>query len=256
MTTVDSGVSDDTTKVDVCPICMKKTLSHSRKVFCKICKHFIHFQCTNLSIDEFNVLLDDEEWACRSCNEDIFPFNKIVNDEIFLKEIGVRNNHDFFSSKIFNPFDSNYNDESMHIHNDLDLDNYYNDFSQQFQQNNYFLEDDLNKEIAHKKINEDNFSIAHLNIRSIPANLSHFLGYMESIKNKFTIYGFTETWLSNDNLSAYGIDGYAHVGQPRVGKRGGGVSLFIRNNLAYSKLSNLSETTEDWMFIYQTEPWW
>ena len=63
---------------------------------------------------------------------------------------------------------------------------------------------------------------------------------MESIKNKLTIYGFTETW-----LSAYDIDGYAHVGQPRVGKRGGGVSLFIINNLAYSELSNLSETTED-----------
>ena len=84
-------------------------------------------------------------------------------------------------------------------------------------------------------------TISHLNIWSIPANSSHFLGYMESIKKKFTIYSFTKTWLSNDNLSAYGIDGYAHVGQPRVGKRGGGVSLFIRNNLAYSELSNLSE---------------
>ena len=108
-----------------------------------------------------------------------------------------------------------------------------------------FLEDDFNKKNAHKKINDDNFSIAHLNIRSIPANLSHFLGYMKSIKNTFTIYGFAQTWLSNDNLSAYVIDGYAHVGQPRVGKRGGGVSLFIRNNLAYSESSNLSETTED-----------
>ena len=79
------------------------------------------------------------------------------------------------------------------------------------------------KKIAHKKINDNNFSIAYLNIRSILANLSHFLCYMENIKNKFKIYGFAETWLSNVNLSAYGIDGYPHVGQPRVGKRGGGV---------------------------------
>ena len=64
-------------------------LSHSRKVLCKICKHLIHFQCTNMSVDEFNVLIDGDEWACRSCSEKIFPFNKIVNDEILLKEIGV-----------------------------------------------------------------------------------------------------------------------------------------------------------------------
>ena len=75
-------------------------------------------------------MIDGDEWACRSSNDEIFPINKflIVNDEIFLKEIGVRSNHDFFSSKIFNPFDSNYNGESMHIRNDLDPDDYYNDF--------------------------------------------------------------------------------------------------------------------------------
>ena len=81
----------------------------------------------------------------------------------------------------------------MHIHNDLDPDNYYNDFPNNSNKTTIFWKTTLMKKIAHKKINDNNFSIAHLNIRSILANLSHFLGYMENIKNKFKIYGFAET---------------------------------------------------------------
>ena len=68
-----------------------------------------------------------------------------------------------------------------------------------------------------KGISNNNFSLLHLNVRSVPVNLSLLLSYMENIEHMFSVTGLTETWLRPSNIDAYGIDGYNHVGITRQG---------------------------------------
>ena len=82
------------------------------------------------------------------------------------------------------------------------------------------------------------FSVAHLNIRSIPANLSAFLSLIDSLDYCFTVIGLSETWLNPSNVSTYGINGYNHVYQTRCTSRGGGVSLFVSEKIVFSEMSD------------------
>ena len=56
--------------------------------------------------------------------------------------------------------------------------------------------------------------------------------------------GLTETWLNPSNIDAYGIDGYNHVGITRSNKHGGGVSLFMSNEISYSELTEFTKVQE------------
>ena len=79
----------------------------------------------------------------------------------------------------------------------------------------------------------------HLNIRSIPANFTSFLSYMDNVNHRFSVIGLTETWLKQPNIPLYGIPGYSHIGITRSHGNGGGVSLFISDVFMYSELTEL-----------------
>ena len=87
-------------------------------------------------------------------------------------------------------------------------------------------------------ISDNSFSGAHLNIRSIPANFSAFLSYMDNLEHCFTVIGMSQTWLNPTNVSAYGISGYNHVHRTRSTHKGGGVSLFVSEKCIYSEMAN------------------
>ena len=55
----------------------------------------------------------------------------------------------------------------------------------------------------------------HVNIRSVPANLTGLLSYMSNIEKQFTVIGLTEIWLTPFTIETYGINGYNHVGLTR-----------------------------------------
>ena len=73
-----------------------------------------------------------------------------------------------------------------------------------------------------------------LNARSILINKKDELNIMvDDIKPH--IIGITETWANNDITDAeLGLEGYAMFRKERMGRRGGGVLLYIKDNiLAY-----------------------
>ena len=84
----------------------------------------------------------------------------------------------------------------------------------------------------------------HLNVRSIPANLPAFQSYLDILDHHFSIIGLTETWLKPSNISAYGIGGYNHVGITRQNTKGGGISLFISQEIVYSEMTDLCMVTD------------
>ena len=105
---------------------------------------------------------------------------------------------------------------------------------------NYYIEESFNKYIQRNNVKKEDFSIMHVNIRSIPANFNNFLSYMSNIDHSFSVIGFSETWLTPANIDANSIVGYNHVGLTRDDREGGGVSLLISEKLMYPEFQELN----------------
>ena len=243
------------TKNIYCPFCHKKILKHNHVICCYNCNLDIHKSCTGLTTDELAICSQSNIWYCRKCNEDIFVFNHIddeceFRDAIYhlcLNRPSPSIYH--YNEKIFNPFDINEDDHDMlYCQDDIDPDKcFYSELAMKIQKPcNYMLADSFNNKMKHFSHLNANFPAFHLNIRSLPANLSHFLAFMENLEFSFGVIGFTETWLTPDNITCYSIDGYSHVGITRQnGRRGGGVSLFISDIFHFSEMHDLSIVNEN-----------
>ena len=85
-----------------------------------------------------------------------------------------------------------------------------------------------------------NLSLFHCNIRSANSNSGDLSNYLASLNHKFDIIGLSETWLSEKCHSIDGFSAYDHLHKYRDGKRGGGVSLLIHNNIQYKELDSIS----------------
>ena len=88
----------------------------------------------------------------------------------------------------------------------------------------------------------------HMNIRSMEANLTSFEICLEF---EFSVIGITETWLTDSNSDLYNINGFNFVETHRTGRSGGGVGIFLRNNILYQIRSDLTLNNEfsESMFI-------
>ena len=80
----------------------------------------------------------------------------------------------------------------------------------------------------------------HLNIRSLPTNMTGFISYMSNINHTFSVIGFPETCLKPRTIETFCITGYNHVDFTRQNGKGGGVSMFISDDIVYSELQKLS----------------
>ena len=94
----------------------------------------------------------------------------------------------------------------------------------------YYLADEFNEKINEHPIE---FSTIHFNSRSMTKNFDQITAYLSSISHNFSAIALTETWLSPDNESLFCLDGYNFVNKNRLTGKGGGVGLFLRNELDY-----------------------
>ena len=69
-----------------------------------------------------------------------------------------------------------------------------------FSNTTYYLEDDINEIIKRNNLSENEFSLMHLNIRSLPKNIGKLCDFLSLMDTKFTIIGLSETWLHSDNV--------------------------------------------------------
>ena len=148
---------------------------------------------------------------------------------------------------IFNPFEINDdNNDIIEYQGDLDPDKcYFNEYSEKLISNcNYHTENSFNRYLSNHNISSNSFSVIHLNIRSLPANLSSFLSYLDNLDHTFSVIGLTETWLNPSNVSSYCIDGYNHVYRTRCLSKGGGISLFVSKYFVSSEMVDLRLVNE------------
>ena len=85
-----------------------------------------------------------------------------------------------------------------------------------FSNTKYYLQDDINEIIKRNNLSEKEFSLMHLNIRSLPKNIGKLRDFVSLIDNKFTVIVLNEIWLHSDNVDLYEIPEYTsiHVTRP------------------------------------------
>ena len=74
----------------------------------------------------------------------------------------------------------------------------------------YYLDDELTRMIENKSI-ENNFSLIHINGRSLSKNLDHLNIYLTSLSHMFSVIAVTETWANFTNESLLIIPGYNSI---------------------------------------------
>ena len=229
----------------VCDLCKHRVLRHSRKLECYICQKYFHLRCLPNT-----VITEDRQWMCHCCCAEIFPFNRSDDDNEYRYNVNSffnDLNHDpqHNNPLLFNPFDMN--DESLFLPlHDVDPDfNFYNEMAEFNSRHEckYYLEKSFNRNLGDQADNA--FSILHLNIRSIPKNLGNFTSFISNLNLKFAFIGLSETWLNENNCTLYNMDGYNKVDKYRINRTGGGVSLYIRNDIQFIERPDLSEFNEN-----------
>ena len=80
-----------------------------------------------------------------------------------------------------------------------------------------------------------------------PDRLDEYHVYLHSLKNPFDILIFTETWLTQEKIDLCKLDGYQPIhllrpidNQIDFKERGGGISIFVKNNLRYKHRKDLT----------------
>ena len=86
-------------------------------------------------------------------------------------------------------------------------------------------------------------SCIHLNARSLNSNFKEIDHYLSSLNYKFDIIAISETWVSEQNK--FNINGYDVYHTTRKNKRGGGVALYVKQELACKCLSCKSLVVDD-----------
>ena len=235
-----------------CSICNKRVKNHESIVNCTLCKLPTHSRCLPIySLDDIAYATNENgHWSCTSCLADIFPFHQIENNEEIQIELNNQTNNmldiEALENMIFQPFEIDNVDESS----DLDPDNnFYNPIvNQNILGCKYYNFDQLNRATQAKNPNQlSNFC---LNIRSLPKNHRKLVTLLNTIETQFTTISLTETWLQDHNYELYEIEGYTHVSQLRENKKGGGVSIFVKNNLNSKTREDLNYNCIDFQLLW------
>ena len=88
----------------------------------------------------------------------------------------------------------------------------------------------------------DNFNIFSQNVRSFDKNYDALSVFLNNLDSEIEIIILTETWFSN--IYSCNIDGYNAYHVYRSEKRGGGVSIFVRNTITSVKISDKSYVSD------------
>ena len=149
---------------------------------------------------------------------------------------------------IFNSNDTvNQKTNNSTFHSYYTLSENINELNSPSTEDEYYLEDELNKHIRNVGIiPSQNFSLLHINARSLHRNFDSLNTLINNIEHKFSIIGVTETWL-NSQSNLINLDNYEFIFKGREGnKTGGGVGFYIKDDSNYKMRHDLT-TFNQWI---------
>ena len=227
-------------KMAYCQVCNRHVLSHAKQISCCICLLVYHIKCRSLKLeDQAEYLQQADTWYCMLCLQEMFPFNCIEDDAVFISEIHATDlstttieSLDMF---MFNPFMLNDDDFYTPLWGtDPDI-NFYNKIDTHLVSScNYYMDSSFLSAVS-KNIDllqqKDIFSMCHINIRRFKANLGSFETCLVNLNFEFTVIGVSETWLCDDNCDLYNLDGYHFTEVHRTCRSGVGVGIYVKNSI-------------------------
>ena len=97
------------------------------------------------------------------------------------------------------------------------------------------VEEDVNDQVS--SFDEKSmFSILHLNARCLLKNLDQLHLILKNLNRAFSVLGVSETWLTDSTSEIVNITGYNFVSNHRKSKIGGGVGIYLQNDIEYKIL--------------------
>ena len=210
-----------------CGVC--REVIEGEGVLCELCGDLFHESCCY--------------GICLNCNSSIFPFNSTVNDDEFVTYLWEHFKPTLTQIQLdclaFNSLESN-NLETKTFLDDADPDiNFFSQVQPSNISSKYYDENNFNTELG--EISErNNFSLLHLNIRSVPKNFNNLTNYVQNLKINFDVIGLTETWINEANTNLYNIEGYVQRELYRKQRKGGGVSLYVKEEIVFNDRDDLT----------------
>ena len=232
-----------------CRICSRRVLSHAYQMTCSLCSGVIHLKCLPF-IDRNDPIYVDRNtniWFCTVCTKHLFPFNHYDDDNDYDQAIfdiskmySCKMSIQELRNRVFVPFHFNEDIRTPLVESDPDIQYFLGAISNNLNSCDYYIEDTFNDRCETLPINRCSLSILHLNIRSIPRNLSSLQTYLNNLDIQFSVIGISETWLKPYNVDCYGMDGYKEEHLYRSERMGGGVSLYVMNGIEYFVRNDMS----------------
>ena len=167
-----------------------------------------------------------EEWVCGKCQNDSYETFETQHDDVENLNANAHVtdiNFDKYNKMVFNPL--RY--ESISKESKVSDDNHYNNIDIECE---YVTFDQLSQSISNEQAD---FTLLNLNIRSANKNLDQLRNCLKSINHNFTIIGLTETQLKDIPHGQLHLQGYKLEYMNRVGRKSGGICLYIRDDIEY-----------------------
>lgn len=117
------------------------------------------------------------------------------------------------------------------------------DLQSQLQDIEYIKFTDINTWSTYVNTNETKIQIVHINICSIRKHFNQLKVLLHKTLNHLDVLCLTEINIRQDQVAMYTIDGFNMFSQTREKKRGGGILVYVKNNVQYSPLQNYNAST-------------
>jgi len=236
-----------TNSTNACASCCKTVRNNQRGIYCELCKRWLHLSCTSFTVDDYLLMSNSlDDWYCHFCLASLLPFNNICDDLEFKNLIfNLDHSNNFSLDYLHNS--CQFSIISNKLGNDSDFDPDSNCIRQNCKDSPYYLDTELNELIVNKSLTDLNFSILHINAQSLHNKIGKLLDLMNNIKIKFTVIAVSETWSNDTNECFLNIPGYKRHLKSRVNRTGGGVALFVQDNLSFTVRKDLDNIMPDYV---------
>ena len=95
-----------------------------------------------------------------------------------------------------------------------------------------------------QQLPNNGLSVICFNIRSFNRNGDEFLSYLSNCQYDFDIIVLTETWAKNETHALCYIPGYNSAHNLRENRKGGGVSIFVKDSINFSVIETVNTTND------------
>ena len=192
---------------------------------------------------------NDNDWFCTKCTQEALPFVHIYEDCDFIIALSeywpIESSLPFElldnDNLLFSPFELNEDDNHSSMRDlDPDVQFYRNHANSDLLLScKYYHEQSFNALVKEFDKKRRILSSLHTNIRSASKNHDNFISYLECLEYEFPLIGYSESWLNDDNKDTIGINGYKAEHSCRKDRCGGGVSLFVKDDIECSRVDDL-----------------